>query len=80
MWAEFRGTNAVIIAVRPGGDAERAAIAPGDRIAPVVVLVNHWTGSIGEGMAIGLDAMHRARVVGTPMAHLAGAISDFTAK
>ncbi len=46
--------------------------------APVVVLVDHWTGSMGEGMAIGLDAMKRARVVGTSMAHLAGAVSDFT--
>jgi carboxyl-terminal processing protease len=46
--------------------------------APVVVLVDHWTGSMGEGMAIGLDAMKRAVVVGTPMAHLAGAVSDFT--
>jgi C-terminal processing protease CtpA/Prc len=46
--------------------------------APVVVLVDHWTGSMGEGMAIGLDAMGRALVVGTPMAHLAGAVSDFT--
>lgn len=44
--------------------------------APVVVLANHWTGSMGEGMAIGFDAMHRAVVVGTPMAHLAGAVSD----
>ena len=44
--------------------------------APVVVLVNHWTGSMGEGMAIGFDAMHRAVVIGTPMAHLAGAVSD----
>lgn len=44
--------------------------------APVVVLVNHWTGSMGEGMAIGFDAMQRAIVVGTPMAHLAGAVSD----
>lgn len=41
--------------------------------APVVVLVNHWTGSMGEGMAMGFDAMQRAIVVGTPMAHLAGA-------
>ena len=32
---------------------------------------------MGEGMAIGFDAMHRALVVGTPMAHLAGAVSDF---
>jgi carboxyl-terminal processing protease len=45
--------------------------------APVVVLVDHWTGSMGEGMAIGFDAMHRAVVLGTPMAHLAGAVSDF---
>lgn len=45
--------------------------------APVVVLVNHWTGSMGEGIAIGFDAMRRAVVVGTPMAHLAGAVSDF---
>ena len=45
--------------------------------APVVVLVDHWTGSMGEGMAIGFDAMHRALVAGTPMAHLAGAVSDF---
>ena len=45
--------------------------------APVVVLVDHWTGSMGEGMAIGFDAMHRAVVVGTTMAHLAGAVSDF---
>jgi carboxyl-terminal processing protease len=45
--------------------------------SPVVLLVDHWTGSMGEGMAIGLDAMHRAIVIGTPMAHLAGAVSDF---
>ncbi len=45
--------------------------------APVVVLVDHWTGSMGEGMAIGMDALHRATVVGTPMAHLAGAVNDF---
>jgi C-terminal processing protease CtpA/Prc len=45
--------------------------------APVVILVDHWTGSMGEGMAIGFDAMRRAVVMGTPMAHLAGAVSDF---
>jgi C-terminal processing protease CtpA/Prc len=45
--------------------------------APVVVLVDHWTGSMGEGMAIGMDAMQRATVVGTPMAQLAGAVTDF---
>src|SRR5205085_3588389 len=26
---------------------------------PIVVLVNHWTASMGEGMAIGLDGMKR---------------------
>jgi carboxyl-terminal processing protease len=46
--------------------------------APVVVLVGRWTGSIGEAMAIGLDGMHRATVVGTPMAGLAGAVDDIT--
>lgn len=45
--------------------------------ASVVLLVDHWTGSMGEGIAIGFDAMHRAIVVGTPMSHLAGAVSDF---
>ncbi len=44
--------------------------------APLVVLVGRWTGSMGEGMAIGLDGMHRAVVVGTRMAGLAGAVDD----
>ena len=43
--------------------------------APVVVLVNHWTGSMGEGIAIGMDGMKRATIVGTEMARLAGATS-----
>jgi len=42
---------------------------------PVVVLVNHWTGSMGEGIAIGMDGMKRATIVGTEMARLAGATS-----
>ncbi|HSP33720.1 MAG TPA: S41 family peptidase [Thermoanaerobaculia bacterium] len=41
--------------------------------APVVVLVDHWTGSMGEGIAIGFDAIGRATIVGTPMAGLNGA-------
>jgi len=32
---------------------------------------------MGEGMAIGLDGMHRGVVVGTPMAGLPGAVDDF---
>jgi len=43
--------------------------------APVVVLVNHWTGSMGEGIAIGMDGMKRATIVGTEMARLIGATS-----
>nr|ART36738.1 D623 [uncultured bacterium] len=43
--------------------------------APVVVLVNHWTGSMGEGIAIGMDGMKRATIVGTEMACLVGATS-----
>lgn len=44
---------------------------------PVVVLVNHWTGSMGEGIAIGFDALGKATIVGTKMAGLNGAISGF---
>ena len=43
---------------------------------PVVVLVNHWTGSMGEGIAIGMDGMKRATIVGTEMARLIGATSS----
>ena len=41
--------------------------------SPVVVLVNRWTGSMGEGLAIGFDATSAGRVVGTEMARLVGA-------
>ena len=41
------------------------------------ILVGHWTGSMGEGMAIGFDGMKRARIIGTKMAGLLGAISGF---
>ncbi|HVV81982.1 MAG TPA: S41 family peptidase [Kofleriaceae bacterium] len=44
---------------------------------PLVVLVDHWTGSMGEGMAVGLDGLHRATVVGTAMAGLRGGIGSF---
>ena len=42
--------------------------------APIVVLVNRWTASMGEGIAIGLDGMKRATIVGTGMAGLNGGI------
>lgn len=40
-----------------------------------MVLANRWTGSMGEGLAIGLDAMG-IPVCGTPMAGLVGAVDD----
>ena len=43
----------------------------------VIVLVNHWTGSMGEGIAIGFDALGKAKIVGTKMAGLNGAINGF---
>lgn len=45
------------------------------RKGPVTVLVGRWTGSMGEGLAIGMKAIG-ARVEGDPMAHLLGAIED----
>jgi len=44
----------------------------------VFALVGHWTGSMGEGIAIGFDAMKRAKIIGTKMAGLIGAISGFS--
>ncbi len=43
----------------------------------VYVLVGRWTGSMGEGMAVGFDGMKRAKIIGTEMAGLIGAISNF---
>ena len=40
---------------------------------PTAVLVGRWTGSMGEGVAIGLDGMQRATVFGSAMAGLQGA-------
>lgn len=45
---------------------------------PMVVLVARWTGSMGEGIAIGLDGMARATVIGTSMAGLVGATYQHT--
>ncbi len=44
---------------------------------PVVVLVGRWTGSMGEGLAIGFDGMQRAKIVGSEMKRLAGSDFDF---
>lgn len=47
---------------------------------PVVVLVGRWTGSMGEGLAIGFDASEKAMVVGSEMERLAGEMSGFSFK
>jgi carboxyl-terminal processing protease len=44
---------------------------------PLVVLVGRWTGSMGEGLTIGLEAVRQATVVGTEMAQLRGAIYSY---
>ena len=44
---------------------------------PLVVLVGPWTGSMGEGLAIGLHGMKRGYVIGSPMAGLCGANYSF---
>jgi len=47
----------------------------------VVVLVGKWTGSMGEGLAIGFDGLGRAEIVGTEMKRLAGgSTNDFHLK
>ena len=44
---------------------------------PIVVLIGRWTGSMGEGIAIGLNSMRQAKTIGTPMAGLKGATRRF---
>ncbi len=43
---------------------------------PVVVLAGRWTGSMGEGLTMGLDQVADATIIGAPMAGLLGAITD----
>lgn len=45
------------------------------RPAPVV-LAGLWTGSMGEGIVIGMNAAAHAQVVGSPMGHLLGAMIE----
>jgi carboxyl-terminal processing protease len=44
---------------------------------PVAVLVNRWTGSVGEALAIGFAAATTNRVIGSKMAGLLGAICTY---
>lgn len=41
---------------------------------PVVVLVDHWSGSMAEGFPMGMRGLERARVVGTEMMKLGAAV------
>jgi carboxyl-terminal processing protease len=43
----------------------------------LIVAVSRWTGSMGEGTAIGLRAAAGAEIIGTRMAGLRGAIGSF---
>jgi carboxyl-terminal processing protease len=43
----------------------------------VVVLADHWTGSIAEGITIAFDGIKRATVIGTELARLNGAVDGF---
>lgn len=43
----------------------------------VVVISGHWTGSMGEGMAVGFDGARLGTVIGSPMAGLAGGVEGF---
>lgn len=45
---------------------------------PVIILVGRWTGSMGEGLAIGFEGMQRAKIVGTEMERLAGEMYGFS--
>ena len=47
---------------------------------PVIILVGRWTGSMGEGLAIGFEGMERAKIVGSEMRRLAGEVYDFSFK
>lgn len=60
----------------PRQGVEQGLPRPGRRHrGPVHVRVGRWTGRMGEGLAIGLDALG-ARVTGCPMAGLPGAVHD----
>ncbi|WP_162623315.1 S41 family peptidase [Confluentibacter sediminis] len=47
---------------------------------PVYILVNRWTGSMGEGIAIGLNTVDGIEVIGTEMSRLAGGMKSINFK
>lgn len=46
---------------------------------PLVILCDHWTGSIAEGITIGFEALGRpnTKIIGTTMARLNGAVYSY---
>ena len=40
-------------------------------------MVGKWTGSVGQDVAIGLDAINRGKILGTKMMKLAGETKDY---
>ena len=63
--------------VRPSGEEFISYVEPRGNnpyLQPIVALVGPWTGSAGEGLAISLSALDRARTVGLKMAGLEGGV------
>ncbi|MGZ3844775.1 MAG: S41 family peptidase [Flavisolibacter sp.] len=71
LWAEERQTGVK----RSWEEIVSPRSAP--YLKPLVILVDHWTGSVSEGITIGFDAMKQATVIGTQMARLNGAVETF---
>jgi len=47
-------------------------------LRPVIILAGYWTGSMGEAITIGFDAMeHTTLTIGTPLADLLGAVWSY---
>lgn len=59
-------------------ELEKAVVKPSMPFygKPFVVLAGRWTGSMGEGMMIGLDALGAHAVIGAPTADLLGGIKN----
>jgi C-terminal processing protease CtpA/Prc len=78
----FITSSAAYQRVLPRGEAAYDRIVQPSALVtikqPVAVVVGPWTASMGEGLAIGLNALRAAPVVGGPMAGLRGAVETFT--
>lgn len=45
---------------------------------PLVILADHWTGSVSEGITIGFDALKKGTIIGTELPRLCGAVYTYT--